>query len=323
MPKLFKINQKQQVSLKTFASRRHKILIKRRVGGHGDVCMQRMMFEDFAHDFPQLEFHYAAPLQFSGMMNNHPFVINHNLDQIDDEHFGAVYDISTACRVFESKHPTTKVHRSDIWAAHCGIILKNHKTHFQIDPEIKKLCHAHLAQENPRNLPTVLIVSHSTTCNFGVGKTLTDQQIEQVVAGVKLRGYWPFVIHQDRLPIYDKLNVKQFNLLAPEYWVSLIDCADYMITIDTAAFHIRGGLGRPMTAVFTFTDGKTYGKYFDFILVQKHKDNGDWPCGPCFLCANCPFTQEWRKPCLTQLTGQDILKGFEQMVELNNIRQKI
>ena len=62
--------------------------------------------------------------------------------------------------------------------------------------------------------------------------------------------------------------------------------------------------------MFSFTDGKVYGKYYDFVLVQKHRDNGDWECGPCFNLTLCPKTQSFPKPCLTELTSEDIIQGL-------------
>jgi len=45
---------------------------------------------------------------------------------------------------------------------------------------------------------------------------------------------------------------------------------------------LAGGLGKPLCGIFTFADGKIYGKHYDFVLVQKHRDNGNWNCGSCF-----------------------------------------
>ena len=68
-----------------------------------------------------------------------------------------------------------------------------------------------------------------------------------------------------------------------------------------------------MTGIFTFANGKTYGKYYDFILVQKHMDDGNWDCGPCYNYRICPKTQKELKPCLTELTEKEIKEGINKM----------
>jgi ADP-heptose:LPS heptosyltransferase len=96
--------------------------------------------------------------------------------------------------------------------------------------------------------------------------------------------------------------------------MSIIAAADYVISVDTAAFHLAGGLGKPLTGIFAWSDGKVYGKYFDFILVQKHRDNGNWDCGPCFKFNSCPKSREARKPCI-EFSVDEIYSGIEKMLE--------
>jgi ADP-heptose:LPS heptosyltransferase len=88
---------------------------------------------------------------------------------------------------------------------------------------------------------------------------------------------------------------------------------DYMITVDTAAFHLAGGLRKPLCGIFTFADGKVYGKHYDFTLVQKHRDNGNWECGPCFKFGNCIKSRKQLKPCLTEITETEIISGIDEM----------
>jgi ADP-heptose:LPS heptosyltransferase len=95
----------------------------------------------------------------------------------------------------------------------------------------------------------------------------------------------------------------------------VIEAADYVVSVDSAAFHCAGGLGKPLTGIFTYCDGKVYGKYYDFVLVQKHRDNGDWPCGPCFHWPSCPKSKEMLKPCLTELTPDILADGLERMFQ--------
>jgi hypothetical protein len=85
---------------------------------------------------------------------------------------------------------------------------------------------------------------------------------------------------------------------------------------------LAGELKKPLVGVFTFADGKVYGRYYDFVLVQKHRDNGDWDCGPCYNWGNCTKTEKVPKPCLTEITAEMIIEGVDKMFDkwpLSNI----
>jgi ADP-heptose:LPS heptosyltransferase len=309
MFKLVKKKPKQAISLRNHYERRNKILIKRRVGGFGDILMQRMMMEDLSKTFPEAEITFTCPTPYLEMAKNHPFAKTIDISKIKEEEYGIVYDISTACRVHESRYPSTNnAHRSDIWAAYCGISLTQHKMHLSSTKDA-------LLFKFPTNLPTVLLTTQSTNDAFGLGKSLTNEQITQIVTILKNQGYFLYTIHNEPQIIYEQLGVHQFISVHPQTWINLVDLADYVISVDTATFHIAGGLQKPLVGVFTFTNGKVYGKYYDFVLVQKHRDNGDWDCGPCFNLFSCPKSEEIKKPCVTELTADDILQGFYKVVE--------
>jgi len=101
-------------------------------------------------------------------------------------------------------------------------------------------------------------------------------------------------------------------------WMSYIYAADYVVTVDTANFHYAGGLNKPMTGIFTHVDGKLRGKFYDFILVQKHRDNGDWPCGPCYNYLYCTHSKcdksSKLRPCVTELSLMEIEEGINKML---------
>jgi ADP-heptose:LPS heptosyltransferase len=313
MLKLIKKKSKTPISLKNYHERRNKILIKRRAGGFGDILMQRMMFEDFSKIFPGIELTFSCPFQYIEMAKNHPFVNVISLDSINEDEYGAVYDITTACRVHEARYGSRNpYHRSDIWAAHCGIILQNHNMHLKSNEEMKQRCKEILNYYNPDKKPTVILATKSTNDDFGMNKSLTENQIEELAASLKNQGYFVYTIHKEHQTIYENLGINQFVSIDLQAWIAFVDISDYIISIDSATFHIAGGLKKPLVGIFTFTDGKVYGKYYDFILVQKHRDNGNWPCGPCFNIGFCPKTKDFFKPCLTELTSSDILKGFAE-----------
>ena len=128
------------------------------------------------------------------------------------------------------------------------------------------------------------------------------------------------VVALHKTPI-EELRVNDVNTIwgiSIKQWMGILEAADYVISVDTAAFHFAGGIKKPLVGIFTFMDGKTYGKYYDFVLVQKHRDNGDWDCGPCFdwpQCPKCPKNNPL-KPCLTEISVDMIMEGIEKMFEL-------
>lgn len=303
------------ISLKQHAERRNNILIKRRCGGFGDILMQRMIFEDAKTQYPDLNFTLACPYGYMEMAKNHPFMQVEDINSIDENIYGIKYDITTACRVHESKYADNKIHRSDIWANHFGLHLSNHNMHLKPLESHLTACKRQIEEINPSKKPTVLIAAKSTNDPFGIGKSLTQQQIIEVVYTLQQYGFLVYTIHNEKQPIYDQLNVHQFINVHQQDWISLVDLADFVISVDTATFHIAGGLKKPLLGIFTYTDGKVYGKYYDFVLVQKHKDNGDWDCGPCFNCFYCPKSKEPIKPCLTEISSSQILQGFSEVLK--------
>jgi len=316
MLKLVKKKAKKPISLRDHNERRNKILIKRRSGGYGDILMQRMLFEDFSQAFPGAEITFSCPSHYIEMAKNHPFAKVVDLGSINEDDYGIIYDLSTACRVHEGRYGIdNKDHRSDIWAAYCGLTLRRHDMMLKPDQIMLEQCREAFKMYNKEGKPAVLIASTSTNDIIGAAKSLTYNQISDVVKGLRDQGYYVFTTHTDKQVVYDNLGVDQLISLRPQVWIALVEIADAIISVDTGTFHIAGGLKKPLVGVFSFTDGKLYGKYYDFVLVQKHKDNGDWDCGPCFNMLTCPKSKEIQKPCLTALSSSDILQGFSEAVE--------
>lgn len=316
MIKLVKKKAKKPISLRDHQERRNKILIKRRSGGHGDILMQRMLFEDFSQAFQGAEVTFACPQQYLEMAKNHPFAKTIDLGSVDEKEYGAIYDLTTACRIHENrKGIDNKDHRSDIWAAYCGVILENHNMMLKPDDLMLAQCREVFKQYNKENKPAILLASTSTNDSFGIAKSLTYNQISDIVKTLRDDGYYVFTIHNDKQIVYDNLGVDQIVSIHQQAWIAMVELADAVISVDTGTFHIAGGLQKPLIGIFSCTDGKLYGKYFDFILVQKHKDDGNWDCGPCYNFTGCPKSQEIQKPCLTELSSADILRGFSEAVE--------
>lgn len=313
---------KKIITLKDHNSRRNKVLIKRRAGGFGDILVQRMMFEEFHIRFPEVDLFFACPQQYIKVVKDHPFVTPIDINQVKEEEYGIIYDITTACRVHESMLGINNTkNRSDIWANHCGIELSTHEMHLKSNSQEKELLKAKFDHINSNKLPTVLLCTKSTGDMIGEAKSLLNKQIEETTNYLRGMGFYVFTTHDTSQQIYEDLKVYQFCALSYEKWLALVDLADLVVSIDTATFHMAGGLKKPLVGIFSFTDGKIYGKYYDFILVQKHKDDGNWDCGPCFNMLNCPKTDAPIKPCMEQLSCCDIQKGIAKALKKWNLKE--
>jgi ADP-heptose:LPS heptosyltransferase len=301
------------MSLKKFHEAKDRILIVRNYGGAGDILMHRMLFEDIALLLPEAEIYFACPPAFHGLVSDHPFlagVLDNRVVNYGD--FPVSYNTSSACARYEmALAPLSGDHRSDIWASHCGFALTRHDMHFRIP--VDAVVFGQSVAEKVRagsEAPVVAIAPISAQ----QPKDLTNGQLDGVVRGLRDRGCLPLGVHTNHIPVLGGLNVPVIRNLSPQNWMGVMNAVDYVVSVDTGTFHLAGGLGKPTVGVFAHTDGVVYGKYYRrFQLVQKHRKDGDWPCGPCYTAMNCPKTQALLKPCLTEITPEMILEGFDRL----------
>lgn len=300
------------ITLRQFHQCRNKILIIRHMGGLGDIFMQCMMFEDFKSLHPELEIVFACPQQYHDVVANHPY-IDEILDsnKVNAQDYLISYNTSTACTRYECRiAPFSSEHRSDIWAWHCGVKLTKHNMHLTIPDSSKEFGYKCInAARNGHTGPSVLVCPFSAIAD----KDLTESQTRGLIKELQDMGCFVCITHTAPTKYLSKLDVPVFTNTSILDWMGIVNTVDYVISVDTAGFHCAGGLGKPLMGIFTFADGKVYGKYFDFVLVQRHRDNGDWDCGPCYNWAKCPKSQGSPKPCLTTLTVEMFADGVHRM----------
>ena len=310
-----KISVPAPLTLREFHEKRNKVLIMRETGGLGDMLVHRMMFEDFKRTMPDAEIILGCRDTYFSVMQDHP-----HIDKIvdcrktDPMDYIVHYNTTSACTRYEmAMAPYSGNHRSDIWANHCGVHLKNHNMHLTITDEMKA--------EGKRLVGEVWDGKQPKVCFCPISamtvKDLSLPQIEPVVRHLRNKGCLIYSTH--KYPIHELYNLGVHVIYGISFtqWMGVINEADYVVTVDTSHFHLAGELKKPLVGIFTFADGKVYGKYFDFVLVQKHRDNGDWDCGPCYNWANC--TQDLKgpppKPCLTEITAEMIIEGVDKMFQ--------
>ena len=303
---------KRTLNMKEFYHKRNRVLIVRSVGGLGDIFMHRMMFEDFKDLIGDGEVHFACPPMYHEAVKDHPF-IDELLDSstVDKSDYIISYNTTTACGRYEMRMaPMSGLNRSDIWSQHCGVNLKKHNMHITLTDAEHQLGHDIISNYVQTNEPVVVVCPVSAMR----GKNLLDHQLNGLIQYLRDQGCCPIGLHNTPILPLIKNNVPSIHSLSIRQWMAVLNAADYVVSVDTAAFHCSGGMGKPLTGIFTFADGLAYGKHYEFELVQKHrKTNPCWTCGPCYNWGECPKTKQELKPCLTELSVEEIIDGVQRM----------
>lgn len=288
------------------------VLVRRGLGGLGDILMHRMIFRDLKASLNGERLHFACPAQYVPAVSDHPYIDSvMALEEARPEEYRRVYDTTKVCMETEcARAPLSSPHRSDIWAAACKVRLNDHSMHFRLtDAELTAGRDA-VDAVRKRGRPAVAIAPLSAW----VGKDLNEVQANVVVEGAERLGLSPFGIHSARIPWLRCPTVVPDGI---RHWLAVVAAADYVVSVDTSVFHAAGGMGRPLVGVFSYADGKVYGKYFDFVLVQRHRDHTPgWTCGPCYnwtKCSRCPSSQ-LRKPCIEDISGAEVAGALRELL---------
>lgn len=273
--------------------------------------MQRMLFQDLRNMCPDAKLIFACLPEYMDAAKDHP-CIDEVIDSrtVDANNYCIHYNtcVSIADR-YENNNAPCPEHRSDIWAKYCGFELTSHEMDFRIEKDLLDKCKIKINSFFDTKKPIVLFSPVSKM----IVKTLLPEQMEAVKEATK--DYNLIILHNREIESLKSLNVPGIYNATIKEWMAYIAVSDYVISVDTACFHMAGGLKKPLVGIFTFADGKAYGKHFDFILIQKHRDNGNWDCGPCFKFADCKKCNKPQKPCLTELTKEEIQEGIKLMFD--------
>jgi len=319
MPKILKneqlIKKKESLSLKKFNDVKNKILFVHEHGGLGDILMHRMIFKQIKKIIPDSIITFACPDIYHEAVSDHPFIDEViSLSSVNECDHGISYNTTHRCARYEASiAPHSDKHRSDIWADQCGIEIDDHDMCIQLEDEYReKAINKISALKENHTGPVVCLCPKSARNEL---KSLLDWQLEIVVNYLREKGCWVYYLHTSNIPDLDKLNVSGIHGISIREWMGFIDTSDYIISVDTSAFHFASNQKKPLVGVFTYCDGKVYGKYADFILIQKHRDNGDWDCGPCYKWIDCPFAKKGPRPCLTKISSDMLKKGIDEMFD--------
>lgn len=321
-----------QESLRSFYNKRNKVLLIRNSRGIGDILNCRMLFKNFKKINTDLHLTFACSEEYLNLIKGHPYVDDVvDVDKICKEEYMVSYDISNCCIHYESTQMSKNTkHRAEIWADHCGINLEDQNMYLPFISR-EKITDGYLAvkeiknnSQYNKNGPSVFF---SPTA-YEQLRSLTLEQTNETIKFLRNKGFFVYSSSNITLKPLENMEVPVLTGRTLEDWMSYIHAADYVVTVDTATFHYAGGIKKPLTGIFTHVDGKLRGKFYDFVLVQKHRDNGNWPCGPCYnylYCSHPNCTQPITgpnnqrsplglRPCLTELTTTEIKEGIDKML---------
>ena len=299
------------LSIKRFNEIRNNILVIRHLGGIGDIVMHRYIFESLKKVDEDITITFACPKEFHDFLEGHPYIDNLvDSNTINYADYIISFDTTRCClRTEYSTSPKVTMNRPDIWAQHCGIKIDNYDMYFDLTDDQKKWGKDKIEEiRNGVYGPSILL----SPLSVSMDRSFTNDQIRMMVKNLRKMGYFVFGTHHLPVLVFEELDVPLLKKLPPKNWISIINAADYVVTVDTGTFHIAGGLKKPMTAMFTWTDGKVRGNHYDFILMQNHRDDG-WICGPCWVpCKRCegPY-----KPCCTELSEDMIMTSINKMLK--------
>jgi ADP-heptose:LPS heptosyltransferase len=300
-------------TLREFWEKRNSILIVRSTGGLGDILMHRMIFEDFKILNPEIKIVFACPPQFMAAVQDHPFIDGLvDCTQVNPNDYLKHFDTTTICGRTEMLNaPLSSPHRSDIWADWCGIQLTKHDMHLRLSEDEKSQAKAMVEAARTNSGPSIAFAPISAISS----KNLDLLQWTGVIEGLKKLGCFVYGLHSQAIPGFEAPILIGNNI---RNFMALVAAADYVISVDSAAFHVAGGLGKPMVGIFGWADGKVYGKYYNnWELVQRHRDDRNWSCGPCYTwgaCVKCPAVNVVRKPCISEIRSEEIVEAMQRLL---------
>lgn len=305
------IKLKRTLGLKDFYEKRNKILITRAVGGLGDILMHRMIFEDIKRIIPDCELHFACPKIYHDAVKDHPFIDRLLAsDKFEPKDYIAHYNTTTACGQVELHYaPNVAPNRCDIWSNHCGYQCQNYDMHITFTDEEKQQAKDIINGKRDRTGP-VFLLSPISAMNV---KNLLPHQIMAIVQEIQKLNSCVIGLHNNPIIVLEENNIPTINTSGKlRLWMALINEADYVVSVDTSAFHCAGGLKKPVLGFFTFVNGDMYSKYYPTSEIVQG------PCplnyAGCYNCAICP-TRVGPKPCITNVTVPIINDGIHRLLQ--------
>jgi hypothetical protein len=253
-----------------------KLLLIRKYGGLGDILISSMLFPMLADQYPAIRVSYACPLRYHSLFQGsglHLVPYESVWDGAGEYHRGSVRpeilerydlveDISIPCHVWENffvayggidgGNGLKWRNRLDMWARWFGLRVVNPRTNIAIRDAEKAAAGQLLAQAVRSDRPICILAPWSVNHrkNYGWFEELAEQLRKDRWAVV--------LLHDRRFPV----AVPMVTGLSYRMMGAVCALADMIVSIDTAAFHWGGILGRPTIGIFNVNGGAAYCRYY-------------------------------------------------------------
>lgn len=254
-----------------------RLLIIRKYGGLGDILISSMIFPMLADQYPDIRVSYACPLRYHPLFQRSglhlvPYEtiwsgrdIEHHRGSVRPEildRYDLVEDISIPCHIWENffvayggidgGNGLRWRNRLDMWARWFGLRVANPRTNIVIRGEEKAAARRLLTQAVRSDRPVCVIAPWS------VNRRKNYPWFERIADVLVKDGWAPALLHDRRFPV----GLPMLTGLSYRVMGAVCAIADLIVSVDTAAFHWGGILGRPTIGIFNINDGAAYCRYY-------------------------------------------------------------
>lgn len=267
------------------------LLLLRKYGGLGDVLISSMLFPMLVDQYPHVRVTYAVPRRyhplfagtglallpyeevFHGETHYHRGTVRPALL----EQYDLIEDISIPCHIWETifgRYGGMTVadgnglrwrNRLDMWARWFGLTVRDPRTNIRFTEAELAEASKRITAVLGRTRPTCLLAP------FSGNRTKSYPWFERLHTRLQADGWAVALLYKEPvasgLPILEGLSYRQMGAACA--------VADLIVSVDTAAFHWGGILGRPTLGVFNVNDGATYARYYPTASIVQTCDT---PC---------------------------------------------
>jgi len=254
-----------------------KLLLIRKYGGLGDILICSMLFPDLQDQYPDIHVTFAPPQKYhplfegSGLtLQPYESVFQH-LGQdarrgIARSEFLSGYDLiedlSMPCHLWENffvAHGGTEGgrglrwrNRLDMWSRWFGLRVANPRTCIVLRAEEKAEARRHLRTLCGADRPVCLLAP------FAANRTKSYPWFEDLARGLEADGWAVVLLHSKPVPgPTPAISGPPLRMMG-----AFCAVADLIVSVDTAAFHWGGILGRPTLGIYNVNDGAAYRTYY-------------------------------------------------------------
>ena len=281
------------------------ILVKRDVGGAGDILAHRPLFKDLRAQLHR-KVVFAVPAVYIPLVQDHPYI-----DRVVDSatvrkcDYAKVFSTLGKAAVYEfSKVPFVDKHRTELWAGYLGITLTSFDGHVRFTDWELDFSERFLSPFSGLKVGFMPVSSHPC-------KDVRREVIQEVIDQVSLRGASCFVFHNKPLGFERSTDVN----VGIRKWMALTSRMDVVVTVATSMFHLANLLHIPTVAIFGVEDLAVFGKFFpEMVPIQRTRKDPKWPFCPCWSGLDCkmrvPGERDIYPPaCLRSITADEICEG--------------